>query len=163
MTARHRLAAALTALAALPALCGCSISATGPVKSGRPATGIQPGTRLYFLGQHGIQLAIRPDAQREDLQQTLDTLLAGPAPAETRVGLYSDLPAYGRVQVTTTPGVVTLRLNWSTALLSAPAIQQLACTAEDAPAESGSVPKVAIVSSDAPSAIHQQCDLHRTG
>ncbi|MFD9689462.1 GerMN domain-containing protein [Kitasatospora sp. NPDC059146] len=141
---------------------GCSISTTGSVRSGQPATGVQPGTRLYFLDQHGIRPAIRPSAEREDLQQTLDTLLAGPDPTERRTGLYSDLPKDGRVQATATPGVVTLRLSWPAASLSAPAIQQLVCTTEDAPT-AGPVPRVAIVSSDAPSAIQQQCDLHRTG
>ncbi|MFF2079163.1 GerMN domain-containing protein [Kitasatospora sp. NPDC058162] len=141
---------------------GCSISTTGAVRNGGPATGVQPGTRLYFLDQHGIRSAIRPSAQREDLQQTLDTLLAGPDQTERRTGLYSELPKDGRVQATATPGVVTLRLSWPAASLSAPAIQQLVCTTEDAPT-TGPVPKVAIVSSDAPSAIQQQCDLHRTG
>ncbi|MFJ9444506.1 GerMN domain-containing protein [Kitasatospora sp. NPDC101235] len=159
MTARHRLAAG-TALLLLAT--GCSIPGTGPVKSGQPATGIQPGTRLYFLDQHGTRLAIRPGGQREDLQQTLNTLLDGPDSAETRSGLYSDLPASGSVQATATPGVVTLRLSWPAASLSPPAIQQLVCTTEDAPT-TGPVPKVAIVSSDAPSAIQQQCDLHRAG
>ncbi|MEV7186896.1 GerMN domain-containing protein [Kitasatospora sp. NPDC093102] len=159
MTTRHR---CLAAAAVLLLACGCSISTTGPVRSGQPATGVQPGTRLYFLDQHGIHLTIRPDAQREDLQQTLNTLLAGPDHAETRSGLYSDLPASAGVQATVTPGVVTLRLSWPASSLSAPAIQQLVCTTEDAPT-TGPVPKVAIVSRDAPSAIQQQCDLHRAG
>ncbi|MFE7524826.1 GerMN domain-containing protein [Kitasatospora sp. NPDC057542] len=157
MTTWHR---CLAAAAVLLLACGCSISTTGPVRSGQPATGVQPGTRLYFLDQHGIHLTIRPDAQREDLQQTLDALAAGPDPAEQRSGLYSDLPASGRVQATVTPGTVTLRLSWSAASLSTTAIQQLVCTTEDAPT-TGPVPKVTIVSSDAPSGIQQQCDLHR--
>ncbi|MFD5462391.1 GerMN domain-containing protein [Kitasatospora sp. NPDC127059] len=161
MTVR-RLARPAALAAALLLACGCSISTTGAVRSGQPATGVQPGTRLYFLDPHGIRPAIRRTAQREDLQQTLDTLLGGPDKAEYHQGLYSDLPANGRVQATATPGVVTLRLSWPAASLSAPAIQQLVCTTEDAPT-AGPVPKVAIVSSDAPSAIQQQCDLHRTG
>ncbi|MFJ4184357.1 GerMN domain-containing protein [Kitasatospora sp. NPDC089509] len=153
----------LTAVAALLlTACGCSIATTGAVKSGQAATGIQPGTRLYFLDQHGTRLTIRPGAQREDLQQTLDSLAAGPDRAEDRSGLRSELPVGGRVQATTTPGTVTLRLSWPAASLSAAAIQQLVCTAEDAPAP-GPAPKIAILSSDAPSAIHQECDLHRAG
>ncbi|MFG2842646.1 GerMN domain-containing protein [Kitasatospora sp. NPDC048296] len=148
--------------AALLLACGCSISTTGPVRSGQPATGIKPGVRLYFLDQHGISLVIRPSTQREDLQQTLNTLVAGPNQAEKRSGLYSTLPANGRIEATDTPGTVTLRLSWSASSLSAPAIQQLVCTAEDAPTM-GPVPKIAIVSSDAPSAIQQECDLHRAG
>ncbi|MER8099450.1 GerMN domain-containing protein [Kitasatospora sp. NPDC094016] len=157
MTARHRLAAA-TALLLLTT--GCSIPSTGPVKSGRPATGIQPGTRLYFLDQHGTRLAIRSGTQREDLQQTLNTLVAGPDQAEQRSGLYTGLPPSGTVQATATPGTVTLRLSWSTASLTTTAVQQLVCTTEDAPT-TGPPPKVSIISSDAPSAIQQQCDLHR--
>ncbi|MER6300500.1 GerMN domain-containing protein [Kitasatospora sp. NPDC001539] len=148
--------------AALLLACGCSISTTGPVRSGQPATGIEPGIRLYFLDQHGIRLVIRPGTRREDLQQTLNTLVSGPDQGEKRSGLYSDLPAGGRVQATVTPGAVTLRLSWSAATLSSPAVQQLVCTAEDAPT-TGPVPRIAIVSSDAPSAIQQECDLHRTG
>ncbi|MBD0695984.1 GerMN domain-containing protein [Streptomyces sp. CBMA123] len=161
MTVR-RLAPPAALAAALLLACGCSVSTTGAVRNGQPATGVQPGTRLYFLDQHGIRLAIRPTAQREDLQQTLNTLLAGPDQSEQRQGLYSELPVKGRVEATATPGVVTLRLSWPAASLSAPTIQQLVCTTEDAPT-TGPVPKVAIVSSDAPSAIQQQCDLHRTG
>ncbi|MEV7597298.1 GerMN domain-containing protein [Kitasatospora sp. NPDC089797] len=153
----------LTAVAALLlTACGCSISTTGAVKSGQAATGIQPGTRLYFLDQHGIHLTIRPGSQREDLQQTLDTLATGPDPAERRSGLYSDLPPGGRIQATTTPGTVTLTLSWPAASLSAPAVQQLVCTAEDAPAP-GPAPRIALLSSDAPAPIHQECDLHRGG
>ncbi|MEU9048205.1 MULTISPECIES: GerMN domain-containing protein [unclassified Kitasatospora] len=166
MTARPRLLPLAAAAALLPVLSllgGCSIATTDPVKSGRPATGIQPGTRLYFLDQHGIRLTIRPGAQRESLQQTLDTLVTGPDRAEQHTGLYSDLPPNARVQATAAPGTVTLRLSWPAAQLSAPAIRQLVCTAEDAPAEAGPPPKIAIVSSDAPSAFQQQCDLHRTG
>ncbi|MBD0671364.1 GerMN domain-containing protein [Streptomyces sp. CBMA156] len=162
MTIHHRLAAGAALLLLLPAT-GCSISGTGAVRSGKPATGVQPGTRLYFLDQHGIRLSIRPGPRREDLQQTFDTLLAGPDRAEASSGLYSTLPASGRVQATATPGTITLRLSWPAASLSAPTIQQLVCTAEDAPAGSGPPPKIAIVSSDAPSAIQQQCDLHRAG
>ncbi|MBV6698956.1 GerMN domain-containing protein [Kitasatospora aureofaciens] len=153
----------LAASAALLLLtCGCSIPSTGPVRSGLAATGIQPGTRLYFPGQQGIRLAIRPGTRREDLQQTLDTLLAGPDRAEQRTGLYSELPITGRIQATAAPGTVTLRLSWPAASLSTTAIQQLVCTTEDAPA-AGPPPRVAIVSSDAPGAIQQQCDLHRDG
>ncbi|MGW3039489.1 GerMN domain-containing protein [Kitasatospora sp. NPDC001159] len=162
MTTRRRLRLAGAATALLLGTCGCSISTTGPVRSGQPATGIDPGTRLYFLDQHGIRLAIRSSARREDLQQTLDTLVAGPDQAEKRSGLYSNLPPNGRVQATVTPDTVTLRLSWSAASLSAPAVQQLVCTAEDAPT-AGPAPRIAIVSSDAPSAIHQECDLHRAG
>ncbi|MGW2252871.1 hypothetical protein ACWCXH_22115 [Kitasatospora sp. NPDC001660] len=159
MTTARRLAAA-TALLLLA--CGCSIPSTDPVRSGLPATGIEPGTRLYFPGPQGIRLAIRPGARREDLQRTLDTLLAGPDPTERHGGLYSNLPTTGRVEATATPGAVTLRLSWPTASLSTTAIQQLVCTTEDAPAD-GPTPHVSIVSSDAPSAIQQQCDLHRNG
>ncbi|MFJ8621966.1 GerMN domain-containing protein [Kitasatospora sp. NPDC093550] len=160
--ARCRLLPVAAALVLLTAS-GCSIATTDPVKSGRPATGVKPGTRLYFLDQHGIRLTIRPGAQRQGLQQTLDTLVAGPDRSEAHSGLYSELPAGGRVQATASPGTITLRLSWPAASLSAPAIQQLVCTAEDAPAQTGSIPKVAIVSSDAPSAIQQPCDLHREG
>ncbi|MFJ6385068.1 GerMN domain-containing protein [Kitasatospora sp. NPDC092039] len=159
MTTRHRTAAA-TALLLLAT--GCSIPGTGAVKSGRPATGVQPGTRLYFLDQYGTRPAVRPGSERQDLQQTLDTLLAGPDRAEQRAGLRTDLPRSGTVQATATPGTVTLRLSWSTASLTTTAVQQLVCTTEDAPT-SGPPPKVALISSDAPSAIQQQCDLHRTG
>ncbi|MGA5823320.1 GerMN domain-containing protein [Kitasatospora sp. NPDC094028] len=159
MTSWQRLCAVAAALLLTG---GCSIATTGPVRSGRAATGIQPGTRLYFLDQHGIRLAIRPGTQRQDLQQTLDALVTGPDRAEQRTGLYSELPPGGRVQASTTPGTVTLHLSWPAASLSAPAVQQLVCTAEDAPT-TGPEPKVAIVSSDAPSAIQQQCDLHRAG
>lgn len=159
---RHPAARRLAAAALLLLACGCSIPSTGPVRSGLPATGIEPGTRLYFPGPQGIRLAIRPGGRREDLQQTLDSLLTGPDPAERRTGLYSDLPATGKVQATATPGAVTLRLSWPTASLSTTAIQQLVCTTEDAPAV-GPAPHVSIVSSDAPSAIQQQCDLHRNG
>ncbi|MFI6151726.1 GerMN domain-containing protein [Kitasatospora sp. NPDC051170] len=162
MSIRRRLVprAATLLLACGVSICGCSISGTGPVRSGQPATGIQPGTRLYFLDQHGIHPTIRSGA-RQGLQQTLDTLAAGPDRAETRSGLFSDLPAGARVQATVTPGTVTLRLSWSAASLSDPAIQQLVCTTEDAPT-TGAPPRVAIVSSDAPAAIQQECDLHRT-
>ncbi|GHF91211.1 lipoprotein [Kitasatospora xanthocidica] len=160
MTVRHRL---VPVTAALLLACGCSIATTDPVKSGRAATGVQPGTRLYFLDQHGLRLTIRPGAQRDGLQRTLDALVAGPDRAEAHTGLYSELPAGGRVQATAVPGTVTLRLSWPAASLSASAVQQLVCTADDAPAESGPPPRVTIVSSDGPSAIQQQCDLHRDG
>lgn len=159
VTARHRLAAAA---ALLLLATGCSIPSTGPVKSGRPATGIQPGTRLYFLDRYGIRLAVRPGNERLDLQRTLDALLAGPDPAESRAGLYSGLPRYGTVQAVPAPGTVTLRLSWSTASLTTTAVQQLVCTTEDAPT-AGPPPKVAVLTSDAPAAVQEQCDLHRGG
>ncbi|MFD7643383.1 GerMN domain-containing protein [Kitasatospora sp. NPDC059795] len=162
MTHRHRLVPLAAASAALLALCGCAIGSTGPVLAGQAATGVRPGTRLYFVDRGGIRLALRDDTRREELQAALDSLVAGPDPAERRDGLSTELPAGGRVRATVTPGAVTLRLSWPTAALSAPAIQQLVCTAEDAPTD-GPAPKVAIVGSEDPSAIRQQCELHRTG
>ncbi|MFJ8431172.1 GerMN domain-containing protein [Kitasatospora sp. NPDC094019] len=163
MTLRHRHRRLVVGAASLLLLAtGCSIPSTGAVRSGRAATGIQPGTRLYFPGPQGIGLAIRPGPVRQDLQQTLNTLLAGPDDAEARAGFYSALPASATVLATSTPGLVTLRLSWPTASLTTTAVQQLVCTTEDAPAP-GPPPRVSIVSSDAPSAVQQQCDLHRAG
>ncbi|MFJ4094288.1 GerMN domain-containing protein [Kitasatospora sp. NPDC089913] len=149
------------AAALLLAVAGCSVTGTGAVRSGLPATGVQPGTRLYFPGPEGLRPVVRADSPREDLQQTLDTLLAGPDPAEQRAGLYTALPAGGRVEAVGSPGTVTLRLSWSTAALTTTAVQQLVCTAEDAPT-AGPPPQVAVLSSDAPGPVRQQCDLHRT-
>jgi hypothetical protein len=149
----------IRALAALLLLTGCSIPATGAVHSGGPATGVHPGTRLYFPGARGIELTIRPGG-RAGLQQTMDTLLAGPDLADSQAGRYSDLPAAGRVEATTTPGVVTLRLSWDTAHLTY-TVQQLVCTAEDAPVP-GPPPRIDLLASDANAPIQQQCVLHRS-
>ncbi|MGK4585017.1 GerMN domain-containing protein [Kitasatospora sp. HPMI-4] len=155
---------AVAAAALLLTACGCSIPDTGgAVRTGGPATGIKPGTRLYFLSPQGIRLTIRPGTERESLQQTLDALMAGPDQTERHTGLYSDLPGSGRVTASSAGGTVTLRLSWQTASLSPSAIQQLVCTAEDAPAPTATVPRIALVSSDAPAPVFQQCDLHRTG
>ncbi|MEV7356957.1 GerMN domain-containing protein [Kitasatospora sp. NPDC091276] len=161
MTIRLRSTAAA---ALLLTACGCAIPDTaGAVKSGKAATGIESGTRLYFLSPQGIRLTIRPGTEREGLQQTLDTLMAGPTRTEQHTGLGTALPASGKVTAAGEDGTVTLRLSWPTSALSPYAIQQLVCTAEDAPATTATAPRIAVVSSDAPGPVFAQCDLHHTG
>jgi hypothetical protein len=135
-----RVPALLTGLAAALVVAGCGVPPSGVIQAGDPATGMLPGITLYFLSGDTLSAVPRRAPADADAVAAVRMLFAGPTEAEAG-RLRTQLPRLSPVSVIEAKdGTLYVRLPDEGPLLSRPALEQLACTADAAPSTRKAVP-----------------------
>ncbi|MER5978990.1 GerMN domain-containing protein [Streptomyces sp. NPDC001857] len=142
--------------AALAALASCGIPTTGVIEAGRPAGGVVPRARVYFVVGETLVDVPRGTAAPVGVASAVDALLRGPTPEERAQHLTTLLPP-GRtttrtagqdlVRVRTKGAQVTIELTRGADRLGELAAAQLICTvlAAQGVADRGAAPASATV------------------
>ncbi|GAA1705460.1 hypothetical protein [Nonomuraea bangladeshensis] len=118
---------------ALVAVAGCGVRPSDVILAGDPPSGpVQHATTvtLYLVKDGRLSVVARPDG-RLTPADTLALLAAGPTPREQAHGLTSEVPPdAGPFSLTAGPaGQLVVTLSAPAGELSAPAVDQIVCTA----------------------------------
>jgi hypothetical protein len=111
-------------------LAGCGIEPGGVTDAGRAPTGLAPGVTLYFTDTHHHLVAQLRDSRRlGTIAEALTLLLEGPESTDSGTEITTDPGRQTLVVVTTTPGLIHLRVPLARYEVTALGIDQLVCTA----------------------------------
>ena len=116
-------------VAAAVLLAACGVQPTGVTTAGQAPTGISPGETLYFVdAQEQLQSQFRVTRRLGSIGDALALLMSG-LPSDSSV--HTEIMSVGtnRVEVTTTPGLIQLRVPLSIDEVTAMGIDQIVCTA----------------------------------
>lgn len=118
----------ICAVLAVLLLTGCGIRPSVVTGGGEAPTGVAPGVTLYFIDAQGtLRRQPRQTGHLGTISDALALLLTGPAGSGRRTGIAPT--ANTRVGVTTTPGVIELRLPLTVRDVTPLGIDQIVCTA----------------------------------
>ncbi len=126
-------AALVAGLVVLVAVAGCGVRPSDVILAGDPPSGpVQRATTVtfYLVKKGRVSAVTRPDGHLSPAE-TLALLAAGPTPREQAHGLSSEVPPdAGPFSLTAAPaGDLVVTLATPAGELSAPAVDQIVCTA----------------------------------
>ncbi|TDD70320.1 hypothetical protein E1293_34910 [Actinomadura darangshiensis] len=109
-------------------LTACGIQPSGVTGGGEAPTGVTRGVTLYFIDAHGD---LTPRLRRTDhlgtIPEAMELLLWGPGESSLRTEIAPVTPK--RVVVTSTAGVILLRVPFTAQDVTPLGIDQIVCTA----------------------------------
>ncbi|MFC4033111.1 hypothetical protein ACFO3J_16685 [Streptomyces polygonati] len=119
--------ALLAGLLAVCALSACGVPPSDVIQAGEPATGMPPGTLLYFLSGDGALVAV-PRGGAPDVALAVDQVFKGPTATEV-ADVRTQLPRLpSPPAVKDVSGTVLVELPAGVAPLTPLAVRQLTCT-----------------------------------
>ncbi|MEV0406324.1 hypothetical protein [Actinoallomurus sp. NPDC050550] len=117
-------------------LAGCGVQPSGVTDAGQAPTGVAPGMTLYFVDAHQrLRPQLRPSGHLGTISEAMSWLLAGPGGSNLHTGIASNSTT--QVVVTTTPGVIRLRVPLAIYEVTPLGIDQIVCTALGVNVQSG--------------------------
>ena len=124
------------ALVLLIAVVGCGVRPSGVSDAGEAPTGVAPGTTLYFVDENDeLQPQLRRNERLGTVSDAVSLLLSGPGDSEVRTEIAPTQVT--KVQVTTHPEVIELRVPLDIDDVTSVGIDQIVCTARTSHVQNG--------------------------